>query len=200
MDTQRTALVDVDPYASKAPEPTIFVLRRNQAPSGLTKRQLRAMGLRPGGQGPVAEVETLGPRNGLLYRVDPALPNRSMTRAKEYALDRARPPGTLAPSAAADFFTACRPRCASPSTRATPTSFPTPWNSRKTSPKRLSRRVLQKRKSERRGPETVSRSLARSGSTAGRWRRRHPRYVFRGPAMGPLASGPGMTVSPLSSG
>ncbi len=25
-----------------------------------------------------------------------------------------------------------------------------------------------------------------------------PRYVFRGPAMGPLASGPGMTVSPLS--
>ncbi|MFJ8164126.1 hypothetical protein ACIRBY_24795 [Streptomyces sp. NPDC096136] len=27
-----------------------------------------------------------------------------------------------------------------------------------------------------------------------------PRYVFRGPAMGPLASGPGMTVSPLSNG
>src|SRR5690606_23615186 len=25
---------------------------------------------------------------------------------------------------------------------------------------------------------------------------RHPRYVFRGPATGPLASGPGMTVSP----
>jgi DNA-binding NarL/FixJ family response regulator len=29
---------------------------------------------------------------------------------------------------------------------------------------------------------------------------RFPRYVFRGPAMGPLASGPGMTVSPLSNG
>ncbi|MFD3537427.1 STAS domain-containing protein [Streptomyces sp. NPDC058664] len=27
-----------------------------------------------------------------------------------------------------------------------------------------------------------------------------PRYVFRGPVMGPLASGPGMTVSPLSNG
>ncbi|MGW9677688.1 hypothetical protein ACWGUN_31710 [Streptomyces koyangensis] len=27
-----------------------------------------------------------------------------------------------------------------------------------------------------------------------------PRYVFRGPAMGPLASGAGMTVSPLSIG
>ncbi|MCT9008309.1 hypothetical protein N4G66_26230 [Streptomyces rhizosphaerihabitans] len=27
-----------------------------------------------------------------------------------------------------------------------------------------------------------------------------PRYLFRGPAMGPLASGPGMTVSPLSDG
>ncbi|MFE7711884.1 IS200/IS605 family accessory protein TnpB-related protein [Streptomyces sp. NPDC057486] len=29
---------------------------------------------------------------------------------------------------------------------------------------------------------------------------RPPRYVFRGPAMGPLASGPGMAVSPLSNG
>ncbi|EDX20252.1 transposase [Streptomyces sp. Mg1] len=31
-------------------------------------------------------------------------------------------------------------------------------------------------------------------------RGRPPRYVFRGPAMGPLASGPGMAVSPLSNG
>ncbi|MCM2389716.1 GNAT family N-acetyltransferase [Streptomyces albipurpureus] len=30
------------------------------------------------------------------------------------------------------------------------------------------------------------------------WRDSLPRHLFRGPAMGPLASGPGMTVSPLS--
>ncbi|MFE7115609.1 hypothetical protein ACFU99_09325, partial [Streptomyces sp. NPDC057654] len=49
----------------------------------------------------------------------------------------------------------------------------------------------------------------RSGRLAGRmlterisarsrpcWTSARPRYVFRGPAMGPLASGPGMTVAP----
>ncbi|GGX40000.1 RRQRL motif-containing zinc-binding protein [Streptomyces chryseus] len=47
------------------------------------------MGLRPGGQDPVAEVETLGPRNGLLYEIAKALPVRPMTLAKECALDKA---------------------------------------------------------------------------------------------------------------
>ncbi|MCX5174414.1 hypothetical protein [Streptomyces virginiae] len=47
------------------------------------------MGLRTGGQEPVAEVETCGPKNGLLYEIARARPVRPMTLAKEYALDEA---------------------------------------------------------------------------------------------------------------
>lgn len=83
-------LVDVDPHAPKKPERTIPVFGRLQAPDGLaTKRQLAAMGLRPGGQDPVAEVKCRGPKNGFLYRIDLALPKRPMTLAKEAALDKA---------------------------------------------------------------------------------------------------------------
>ncbi|MEU9983749.1 RRQRL motif-containing zinc-binding protein [Streptomyces sp. NPDC050856] len=90
MDGQDEDLVDVDPYAPAEPASTIPVFKRLCAPSGLaTKRQLRAMGLRPGGQAPVAEVETRGPKNGLLYEIAKALPVRPMTLAKEYALDKA---------------------------------------------------------------------------------------------------------------
>jgi hypothetical protein len=77
-------VADVDPHATAEPEATIPVFKRLCAPSGLaTKRQLRAMGLRPGGQDPVAEVETRGPKNGLLYEIAKALPVRPMTLAKE---------------------------------------------------------------------------------------------------------------------
>lgn len=90
MAGQHVALVDVDPHAPTEPEVTIPVFKRLCAPQGLaTKRQLRARGLRPGGQGPVAEVETRGPRNGLLYEIAKAQPVRPMTLAKEYALDKA---------------------------------------------------------------------------------------------------------------
>lgn len=90
MAGQHVALVDVDPHAPTEPEVTIPVFKRLCAPQGLaTKRQLRARGLRPGGQGPVAEVETRGPRNGLLYEIAKARPVRPMTLAKEYALDKA---------------------------------------------------------------------------------------------------------------
>ncbi|WP_327687047.1 RRQRL motif-containing zinc-binding protein [Streptomyces sp. NBC_00467] len=90
MAPQRQALTDVDPYAPTEPEATIPVFRRNQAPAGLaTKRQLRGLGLRPGGQDPVAEVETRGPKNGLLYEIATAKPVRPMTLAREFALDRA---------------------------------------------------------------------------------------------------------------
>lgn len=83
-------LVDTDPYAPDIPEATIPVFKRLCAPSGYaTKRQLRSMGLRPGGQEPVAEVETRGPKNGLLYEIAKARPVRPMTLAKEFALDRA---------------------------------------------------------------------------------------------------------------
>jgi hypothetical protein len=62
-----------------------------QAPKGLaTRRQLRAMRLRPGGQDPVAQIECRGgKRRAWLYEIDKALPIRPMTLAKEHALDKA---------------------------------------------------------------------------------------------------------------
>ncbi|MEU9605048.1 RRQRL motif-containing zinc-binding protein [Streptomyces sp. NPDC048057] len=65
------------------------------APDGLaTIRQLRAQGLRPGGQDVVAQLERpryrrRSPLVAYLYRVDLALPVRPMTPAKQAALDRA---------------------------------------------------------------------------------------------------------------
>jgi hypothetical protein len=62
-----------------------------------TRRQLRAMRLRPGGHDPVAQLRCkdctgltrVCTRPAWLYRVDLALPIRPMTWAKEVALDRA---------------------------------------------------------------------------------------------------------------
>jgi hypothetical protein len=65
------------------------------APDGLaTRRQLRAEGLRPGGQDIAAQVMWNSRRWGRLmaahlYRVDLALPVRPMTPAKQCALDAA---------------------------------------------------------------------------------------------------------------
>ncbi|TQE34630.1 RRQRL motif-containing zinc-binding protein [Streptomyces ipomoeae] len=61
------------------------------APDGLaTKRQLRARGLRPGGQPVVAQIlrprYRRGPLVAYLYRVDLAKPVRPMTPAKRRAL------------------------------------------------------------------------------------------------------------------
>ncbi|MBY8889094.1 hypothetical protein K7472_30245 [Streptomyces sp. PTM05] len=62
-----------------------------QAPTGLaTRRQLRAMGLRPGGHEPVGRITCRGgTRWAWLYRVDLAVPKLPMSYAKEAALDRA---------------------------------------------------------------------------------------------------------------
>lgn len=62
-----------------------------QAPSGLaTRRQLRAAGLRPGGQEPVGQVKwRRGRRFAWLYRVDLAAPKRAASPAQVAALDRA---------------------------------------------------------------------------------------------------------------
>ncbi|MEV6727281.1 RRQRL motif-containing zinc-binding protein [Streptomyces sp. NPDC051364] len=64
------------------------------APEGLaTRRQLRALGLRPGGQDIAGQI--LRPRyrrdplTAFLYRVDRALPVRPMTEAKAAALAKA---------------------------------------------------------------------------------------------------------------
>ncbi|MCZ4122376.1 RRQRL motif-containing zinc-binding protein [Streptomyces sp. H39-S7] len=69
----------------------LSVHRWRLAPDGLaTRRQLRAMGLRPGGQDVAAEVQRprrrRGPLVAYLYRVDLAKPVRPMTSRKWGAL------------------------------------------------------------------------------------------------------------------
>ncbi|MFJ4440013.1 RRQRL motif-containing zinc-binding protein [Streptomyces sp. NPDC088923] len=70
------------------------VYRWKLAPDGLaTRRQLRALGLRPGGQPVAAQLERprrrRGPLVAHLYRLDLARPVRPMTPARRVALDRA---------------------------------------------------------------------------------------------------------------
>jgi hypothetical protein len=80
-------LVDVDVYD----DGSFPVFRWQQAPPGLaTRRQLRAMGLRPGGQEPVARIECRrGLRWAWLYDIALAKPKRVPTLAQEMALDKA---------------------------------------------------------------------------------------------------------------
>ncbi|MER7988431.1 RRQRL motif-containing zinc-binding protein [Streptomyces noursei] len=64
------------------------------APDGLaTRRQLRTLGLRPGGQPVAAQLERprrhRGPLVAYLYRIDLAQPVRPMTMAKWAAVRRA---------------------------------------------------------------------------------------------------------------
>ncbi|MGY4960285.1 RRQRL motif-containing zinc-binding protein [Streptomyces sp. 900105245] len=70
------------------------VYRWRLAPDGLaTRRQLRALGLRPGGQDVAAQVERprrrRGPLVAYLYVIDLATPVRPMTPAKWASLARA---------------------------------------------------------------------------------------------------------------
>ncbi|WP_369252525.1 RRQRL motif-containing zinc-binding protein [Streptomyces sp. R41] len=70
------------------------VFRWRLAPDGYaTRRQLRARGLRPGGQQVAAQLERprrrRGPLVAYLYRVDLAQPVRPMTAAKWAALAKA---------------------------------------------------------------------------------------------------------------
>ncbi|MFD4583200.1 RRQRL motif-containing zinc-binding protein [Streptomyces sp. NPDC058434] len=70
------------------------VYRWRLAPNGYaTYRQLRALGLRPGGQGVAAQVERprkrRGPLVAYLYRIDRAKPVRAMTPGRWAALAKA---------------------------------------------------------------------------------------------------------------
>ncbi|MGW3494011.1 RRQRL motif-containing zinc-binding protein [Streptomyces sp. NPDC001020] len=70
------------------------VYRWRLAPDGYaTRRQLRALGLRPGGQEVAAQIERprrrRGPLVAYLYRVDRAKPVRPMTPGRRAALARA---------------------------------------------------------------------------------------------------------------
>ncbi|MFE2500816.1 RRQRL motif-containing zinc-binding protein [Streptomyces rubiginosohelvolus] len=70
---------------------TLPVYRWRMAPDGLaTRRQLRALGLRPGGQDVAAQLERprrrRGPLVAYLYRIEHARPVRPMTPGRAAAL------------------------------------------------------------------------------------------------------------------
>ncbi|MGW7141147.1 RRQRL motif-containing zinc-binding protein [Streptomyces xanthophaeus] len=72
------------------------------APEGLaTRRQLRALGLRPGGQDVAGQILRprfrRGPLTAFLYRVDRAKPVRPMTPAKSAALAKANTARRICP-------------------------------------------------------------------------------------------------------
>ncbi|MFH8564987.1 RRQRL motif-containing zinc-binding protein [Streptomyces sp. NPDC017988] len=83
------------------------VFRWHLAPDGYaTRRQLRARGLRPGGQGVAAQLERprrrRGPLVAYLYRVDLAKPVRPMTEARRAALAKANAARRLCPACRTD--------------------------------------------------------------------------------------------------
>jgi hypothetical protein len=86
---------------------TLPVYRWRLAPDGLaTRRQLRAAGLRPGGQDVAAQLERprrrRGPLGAYLYRVDLAVPVRPMTPAKWAALAKANAARRICPACRRD--------------------------------------------------------------------------------------------------
>lgn len=86
---------------------TLPVFRWRLAPDGYaTYRQLRALGLRPGGQGVAAELERprrrRGPLVAHLYRIDQAKPVRPMTPAKWAALAKANAAQQVCPNCRRD--------------------------------------------------------------------------------------------------
>lgn len=77
------------------------------APEGLaTRRQLRALGLRPGGQDIAGQVlrprRRRGPLTAFLYRIDLALPVRPMTAARTAALAKANAARRICPACGRD--------------------------------------------------------------------------------------------------
>ncbi|MEV8003794.1 RRQRL motif-containing zinc-binding protein [Streptomyces parvus] len=83
------------------------VYRWRLAPDGLaTRRQLRALGLRPGGQDPVVEIQRIRrhkpPLVAYLYRIDRAKPVRPMTPARAAALAAAMRARRTCPSCHVD--------------------------------------------------------------------------------------------------
>jgi hypothetical protein len=83
------------------------VFRWRLAPDGYaTRRQLRAQGLRPGGQGVAAQLERprrrRGPLVAYLYRVDLAKPIRPMTPGRWAALAKANAARRICPTCGTD--------------------------------------------------------------------------------------------------
>lgn len=88
VDDPEDDMVFYDPTGERYGIPT-YPYR--MAPAGLaTTRQLRARGLRPGGQHPAAQILwRRGKRTAYLYRIDAAKPKRTATAAQLAALARA---------------------------------------------------------------------------------------------------------------
>lgn len=83
-------LVDVDPNNPGDGSLPVFPRKQAGRENLATRRQLREMGLRPGGQEPAARIECRsGKRFAWLFRIDLAKPKFQMTLAKEAALDKA---------------------------------------------------------------------------------------------------------------
>ncbi|MGJ7877844.1 RRQRL motif-containing zinc-binding protein [Streptomyces rochei] len=85
----------------------VSVYRWRLAPDGLaTRRQLRALGLRPGGQDVAAQLERPRRRReplvAYLYRVEQAKPVRPMTPAKRAALAKANAARRICPECRRD--------------------------------------------------------------------------------------------------
>ncbi|WP_421110838.1 RRQRL motif-containing zinc-binding protein [Streptomyces sp. NEAU-S77] len=83
------------------------VYRWRLAPDGLaTRRQLRAIDLRPGGQDVAAELQRprrrRGPLVAYLYRIDRAKPVRPMTPARWAALAKANAARRICPTCRRD--------------------------------------------------------------------------------------------------
>ncbi|MGW2207815.1 RRQRL motif-containing zinc-binding protein [Streptomyces sp. NPDC001781] len=105
------------------------VYRWRLAPDGYaTRRQLRAVGLRPGGQDVAAQLERprsrRGPLVAYLYRVDLAKPVRPMTPGRRASLAKANRARRICPQCGTDAgyvipssLGTCVP-CDSPSTTA----------------------------------------------------------------------------------
>ncbi|MER5813597.1 RRQRL motif-containing zinc-binding protein [Streptomyces sp. NPDC002033] len=86
---------------------TIPVYPWRLAPDGLaTRRQLRAAGLRPGGQDVTAQLERprrrRGPLVAFLYRLDLAKPVRPMTAGRRAALAKANTARRICPACRSD--------------------------------------------------------------------------------------------------
>ncbi|MEU6530487.1 RRQRL motif-containing zinc-binding protein [Streptomyces sp. NPDC046928] len=115
---------------------TLPVYRWRLAPVGYaTRRQLRALGLRPGGQDVAAQLERprrrRGPLVAYLYRVDRAKPVRPMTPARWAALARANAARRTCPACQRDAGYVIPPSLGMCSACAFPDNAPegASWNS-----------------------------------------------------------------------
>ncbi|WP_367574233.1 RRQRL motif-containing zinc-binding protein [Streptomyces griseoaurantiacus] len=116
------------------------VFRWRLAPDGYaTRRQLRAAGLRPGGQEVAAQLERprrrRGPLVAYLYRVDLAKPVRPMTPARRAALAKANTARRICPECRRDAGYVIPPSLGMCSACAFPDNAPegASWNSSPTS-------------------------------------------------------------------